>query len=106
MAEDLQRGTVKIQEGAYLQSCIAYRHALTGCMTVQDPEKLSSLEDYVSRMKDDQKQIYYLSGVAQLSPVPSREVDGSQIPVSSQIILQSEFLRPRHVAAAHCQLFR
>ncbi|CAK0784732.1 hypothetical protein CVIRNUC_007936 [Coccomyxa viridis] len=31
---------------------------------LQDSEKLSSLEDYVSRMKEDQKQIYYLSGAS------------------------------------------
>lgn len=31
-------------------------------LMLQDPEKLSSLEDYVSRMKEDQKQIYHLSG--------------------------------------------
>ena len=31
-------------------------------LMLQDAEKLSSLEDYLSRMKEDQKQIYYLSG--------------------------------------------
>ena len=38
-------------------------------LMLQDPEKLSSLEDYVSRMKEDQKQIYHLSG-EHLSPKP------------------------------------
>lgn len=30
--------------------------------TSADPEKLVSLDDYISRMKDDQKQIFYLTG--------------------------------------------
>lgn len=30
--------------------------------TSADPEKLVPLDDYISRMKDDQKQIFYLTG--------------------------------------------
>ena len=30
--------------------------------TSADPEKLVSLDDYISRMKEDQKQIFYLTG--------------------------------------------
>ncbi len=34
-----------------------------------DPEKLTSLEAYVERMKPDQKQIYFVSGLPPVVPV-------------------------------------
>ena len=55
---------------------------------VQDLEKLSSLEDYVSRMKEDQKQIYYLSGVVRHSATLLWRMCGFCRPCSLQAVLQ------------------
>ena len=37
-----------------------------------DPAQLTSLEGYVSRMKEDQKQIYFLSGEARSGACAAR----------------------------------
>ena len=44
--------------------------------TSTDPEKLVTLDDYVSRMKEDQKQIFYLTG--SYASIPSQHVGLSE----------------------------
>ncbi len=46
----------------------------------------------MSRMKEDQKQIFYLSGVVQLSAIPALGLYGFCEPQSSQLALQNVFL--------------